>query len=65
MTATRRGQILLVVGALLCGVFGSMGYNMYQRHNLQHWQLERALEQQMQINREFAQAINSLAARSK
>lgn len=50
-------------GALLLGMAGATAVQMYQRHNLQHWQVEQSLLKQDQINREFAQAINALAQR--
>jgi len=56
-------HIAVLLLALVLGISSAMGYNMYQRHNVQHYTVEQALEQQQQINREFAQAINALAAR--
>lgn len=49
--------------AVLLGVAGAIAYNMYHRHNVQHWQMEQMIQQQDRINKEFAQAINALIAR--
>lgn len=55
--------VLLLVTALTLGIVGAACTNMYLRHNAQHATVEQMMRQQEQINREFAQAINSLAQR--
>lgn len=57
-------QLAVVAAAmLLVGFVGAIGGKMYTRHNEQHWNVEQALRQQEQINREFAGAINQLLQR--
>jgi len=55
--------VWVMVTSLTLGVLGAAAYNMYLRHNTQHWNAEQYMLRQDQINREFAQAINALAQR--
>lgn len=59
------GMVVGVVFMLFAGAMGATGVLMYQRHNMQHAVIEQFMQRQEQINQNFAQAINALAAQRK
>jgi hypothetical protein len=64
-TFTRRQLVLLFLVPILLGLAAAAGGNMYFHHNEQHWNLQKAVDEQKVLNQQFVNAINQLAAQQK